>query len=80
VHALTKAPSRKAQQSLQRETNWSEVFRILREMRARKYNCQNKFLQRRLTGPMKNLENLDRAFYALEDLKVSFFFFNDVFL
>ncbi len=65
VHAMTKVPSTDQPQYV---IPWVELFRTLHRLEDCGYSLHEPLLLHRLLGPYDKVENLDAAFYALEDM------------
>ena len=68
VHAMTKVPTADHPNYA---IPWVELFRTLHRLEDRGYSLHEPLLMHRLLGPFDKVENLDAAFYALEDMRDS---------
>lgn len=70
LHAMTKHyPGSRDGSGRVENTPWAEVFLVMHKMADHGHPVESRMLMRRLVAPMHDVETLDRAYYALEDLR-----------
>ncbi len=66
IHAMTKKPHVSNEN---RHVPWVEVFTILHRMEDKGISLDSRVLDRRIMAPFSSSENVDEAFFALEDMR-----------
>lgn len=66
IHAMTKKPHSSNET---RHVPWSEVFAMLHRMEDAGFSTESRFLSRRILAPFSSVENVDAAYFALEDMR-----------
>jgi hypothetical protein len=66
IHAMTKKPHASNES---RHVPWSELFGMLHRMEDAGFSTESRMLGRRIMGPFLTVENVDGAYFALEDMR-----------